>query len=637
MSDGTFSNLPNVDIDGVPLTNTLAGALGACWIENSVNLPAAFHLTFRGSPQLLLEQYGTLLRVGAMVSIYAVADGQGRTTPLLTGSVTAVEAEYDSGEQSVILRGMDHAFKMLRVRRATGYQNMTAAEIVADLAARDGVETSTIEPTTPVYEQIVQPNVSDWEFVNYLADQSDMEVDFDDLGLLRFRSAKPAVSGVVVGDAEKSPYALEFGANMVRCRAAVTASDQVTRVMTYGWSETEKLNVTGSATATLSRDLDIGTTPDEVMADFGPSLLTETGTPYGTMAQADRAAQSLAADITSAFGELELEVRGEPSIVPGVVVELQKAGQPFNGKYTVTTTRHVFDQQNGYSTWVWVTGRQVRTLYGLAAGGGMNTPRINGVVNAIVTDINDPMQQGRVKLRFPWFDYSYVSGWARTVQYGGLHGGGLFSPEVNDEVLVAFDRGSMDYPYVIGGLYSNPENSPNKHDIPPVAAGHVNVRSFETRTGNRVELLSAEGETGVRLTSGNDELSVYLDETNNMISIVNSAPAGVIDVTSKGMVNVQSSSGGVTVKSFGPVSVASQAAVSVTAATDVSVSSGAAVTVNAGGAVNVSAEGAVSVEAIGALNLDALEVNVTAATFTIEGMLAVTGDITMDGQQVLAV
>jgi len=165
----------------------------------------------------------------------------------------------------------------------------------------------------------------------------------------------------------------------------------------------------------------------------------------------------------------------------------------------------------------------------------------------------------------------------------------------------------------------------------------VNRRSFETRTGNRVELLSAEGETGVRLTTGNDELSVFLDETNGMISVVNAAPDGVVEVSTKGLVTVDSGLGGVQVRSKGPVNVSSAAAVSVTAATEVSVSSGAAVTVNAGGAVNVSAEGAVSVEAIGALNLDALEVNVTAATFTIEGMLAVTGDITMDGQQVLAV
>jgi phage baseplate assembly protein gpV len=537
MSDGMISNLVMVTIEGAPLPQDLAKTLGPCWVESSVNLPGAFHLTFRAAPLDLMPRFFALLRIGARVAVYGVADGQGRDTPLVSGLVTGVETEYGGGISTTVLRGLDHSFKMLRYRRAAGYRNMTAAEIVTELAERDGVAVGMVEPTTPQYDLITQPNISDWQFVRHLADLSDMEADFDNEGLLRFRKSRPALSGVAAGDAQRNPYVLQFGANMLRCRTGVTASDQVSGVTTRGWNEDEKDLLLGRAPALSSPDLDIGMSPGDVVGELGEATWTETGTPYATQAETDRAASSLAADITSAFAEMEIEVRGQPDLVPGVVIVLKDAGPPFDGKYTVSTTRHVFDQSNGYTTWVWVTGRQVRTLYGLAGGGDQPAPRIDGVVNAIVDDINDPKEQGRVRLRFPWFDDTYVSGWTRTVQFGGLGGGGVISPEPEDEVLVAFDRGALDHPYVLGGLYSNAANSPSPHDVPLQTGGRLNRRSLVSRSGQRLEILDADGLTGVRLRSGDEALTVFLDQTQTKITI---SSDGTVDISGTGAVSITS-------------------------------------------------------------------------------------------------
>ncbi|GAA3074482.1 hypothetical protein GCM10020000_69340 [Streptomyces olivoverticillatus] len=88
------------------------------------------------------------------------------------------------------------------------------------------------------------------------------------------------------------------------------------------------------------------------------------------------------------------------------------------------------------------------------------------MANALVTDVNDPLKQGRVRLRFPWLDDKYVSDWTRTVQMGGLGGGGIFPMDVNDEVLVAFDRGALDHPFVIGGLYNGKDQPTVVGDVP---------------------------------------------------------------------------------------------------------------------------------------------------------------------------
>lgn len=525
-----YSSLFTVRIENAKLPPDLADALGPSWVESSVNLPGAFHVTFRKSARLLVKRYPTLLRVGAKVAISAVADGQGKDNPLITGLVTGIEAEYQDGLSATVLRGLDHSFKMLRHRRATGYYNKTADAIVKDLAKLDGVEVADIQPTSPRYEVITQPNISDWQFIQYLADVSDMAADFDDKGRLRFRKVRPAVSGTAAGTS-RNPRLLEVNKNMRHCRTGITASDQVSMVRSRGWDQDEGRKLVRSSTARTSPDFAIGTTPAEVVSAFGPATLTETGTPYGTGALANRAADSLAADVTSAFAELEVQIDGQPDLVPGLVVELKNAGPPFDGTYTVTATRHELDRMNNYTTWVWVTGRQVRTLYGLASGGDQSAPRIHGVVNAIVTDIQDPKQQGRVRLTFPWFSDSYTTDWVRTVQFGGHGGGGVISPEVDDEVLVAFDRGVMDYPYVIGGLYSGEENKPSDHDVDLYqAGGPLNRRSLVSRSGQRLELLDAEGDVGVRLRSGDKKLTVFLEESRTQITI---SSDGTVNISGK--------------------------------------------------------------------------------------------------------
>jgi phage protein D/phage baseplate assembly protein gpV len=624
-----FSSKPTVKIEGKDLPDKLDEALGPCWVESSVNLPGAFHLTFRESAKLLVGQFPLLLRIGARVAVYGVADGQGREKPLITGLVTGIEAEYQDGLGATVLRGLDHSFKMLRHRRATGHRYMTAAEIVTELAELDGVELGVIEQTSPRYELITQPNVSDWQFVKYLADSSDMEADFDDEGLLRFRKARPAVSGMVAGTSW-NPRVLEFDDDMLQCRTGVTASDQVTEVTSRGWNVDEKRTLLGKAPAVANPGISIGTTPGEAVSKFGSVTLTETGTPYGTEAETDRAAASLAADIASAFAELEVQVNGRPDLVPGLVIELKEAGPPFDGTYTITTTRHEFDNKNYYTTWVWVTGRQVRTLYGLASGGDQPAPRVPGVVNAIVDDINDPAQQGRVKLRFPWFSDSYKTDWVRTVQFGGYKGGGVISPEVEDEVLVAFDRGSLDHPYVLGGLYSNAENNkPSPHDVDLHTGGRLNRRSLVSRTGQRLELLDAveKGKTGVRLRSGDKKLTVFLEETQTKITI---SSDGAIDISGRTTVNVTAKEVSVTAEE-----------VSVTAKEKISLDTSY---------VNISGE-FINIKGITTINgiltqNGAAEINgdfnvagdAMVSGFTaLNGAAAVTGDLTLDGDQVMVV
>ena len=181
-------------------------------------------------------------------------------------------------------------------------------------------------------------------------------------------------------------------------------------------------------------------TPQKLAKAFGDPTYVATDMPYRSQAEVDEAAKALADELASSFAEFEGTARGNPKLRAGAAVSIDGLGEPFDGKYTITTSRHRFDPLTGYSTSFSVTGRRDRTMLGLASGGGRGQAPA-GIVIGQVSDAADPEKAGRVKLTFPWLSDDYVSDWARTVQPGaGKDRGWQVLPEVGDEVLVPSSR-----------------------------------------------------------------------------------------------------------------------------------------------------------------------------------------------------
>ena len=266
----------------------------------------------------------------------------------------------------------------------------------------------------------------------------------------------------------------------------------------------------------------------------------------GVARRGNAAVASLADSVSAGLGELEAVVDGNTELRAGTPVTLGNAGKKFSGRYTATAVHHVLEPGTGYRTTVLVSTSPDRSLAGLTtrADAPDRGSRMPGLATGIVTDIKEAgrAQRGWVKLKFPWLDAKYVTDWVRTVQLGGQGGGGVFSPDVNDEVLVGFEQGCLDKPYVLGGLY-NGKDSPSQHDLPLVdrRTGKVNRRSLVSRKGNRLELIDGmQGPPGVRIASGNKRLEVRMDERGRSVEIAVKRPGGrgamsTVSVTDRGI------------------------------------------------------------------------------------------------------
>ncbi|NTU41448.1 MAG: phage tail protein [Nitrospirales bacterium] len=107
---------------------------------------------------------------------------------------------------------------------------------------------------------------------------------------------------------------------------------------------------------------------------------------------------------------------------------------------------------------------------------------VSGVAAGIVTNNQDPDGQGRVKVRFPWLSDDNETDWVRIATLmAGSGRGSFFLPEVGDEVLVAFEHGDINRPYVIGALWNGVDNPPETN-----ADGKNNIRKIRSRSGHEI-------------------------------------------------------------------------------------------------------------------------------------------------------
>lgn len=163
--------------------------------------------------------------------------------------------------------------------------------------------------------------------------------------------------------------------------------------------------------------------------------------------------------------------------------------------------------------------------------------RYFGVVEALVAENVDPEKEGRVRVRFPWFDGSMTTEWCRVAQpYAGAGYGALFVPEVGDEVLVGFVHGDMRYPIVLGGLY-NGEDKPSSH-----RAQDKDQKLIRTKGGHQLLLDDSKDALGVEVETSSGHL-LSMSDADKKVSLATSGGHSVELTDQAQKVTVKSTSG----------------------------------------------------------------------------------------------
>jgi phage protein D len=563
MPAAAFTLQAQVEIDGTPLPEQLEPLLEQIVVDDYLHMPDMFVLRFRDGERKVLGD--ARLQIGSKVVVRGTALGSRSPERLISGEVTSIEAEYTAGGSAAIVRGYDESHRFHRGRHTETYLNMTYADIARKVATRAGVGVGTIDASGAAHDHVSQANASDWDFLADLARQIGFEVLVDDRKL-QFRKPASSAAAPAEGDFESSdPLQLVFGADLLEFHPRISSAEQVAKVEVRGWNPGNKEAVVGQAQAHAA-SASLRATPKDVAAVFGSPTLVSVDRPYGTQAGVDAAAGALAEEIGSGMAEAQGTAIGNPGLRAGIPVSIGVVGRDFEGRYILSHTHHVFDA-DGYRTTFFVSGRLERSLLALTSAARKSATRpIDGVVVAIVTNNADPDDLGRVKLKFPWLSDTYESDWCRLAHLGaGPDSGAVFLPEVNDEVLVAFEFGDVRRPYVLGGLWNGKDKPALGDGL--LSNGQVKRRGFVSRRGHRAIFFDDQGKSGVALLTGDGKVRLALKETGSEIHLFADGPITIesmkdISITSQMNVKIEAQAqvqvkgnGGVKIESSGVVDV----------------------------------------------------------------------------------
>jgi len=167
--------------------------------------------------------------------------------------------------------------------------------------------------------------------------------------------------------------------------------------------------------------------------------------------------------------------------------------------------------------------------------------RFYGVTVGIVTNIKDPEGLGRIKVKFPWLSEQDESYWARVVTpMAGKERGIYFLPEVEDEVLVIFEQGDIQFPYILGGLWNGTDKPPLSNDD-----GKNDQRMLKSRSGHTIILDDTPDGEKIIICDKTEKNQIEIDSKNNTMKL---AVEKDLIVEAKGKISIKTSGGDIAIE-----------------------------------------------------------------------------------------
>ncbi|MDY6899684.1 MAG: VgrG-related protein [Cyanobacteriota bacterium] len=505
-----YVSQPILKIDGKSANDDLLNDILQITVEESLHLPGMFTLVIRNDYFSSRDNenswlhdktftIGKSIEIGFSSSTTEDADfSDEKKDILLSGEITAIEAQFNSESQApIIVRGFDVSHRLHRGRYNRSFQNMKDSDIVNKIIGEVGISKGTIDSAGGPYGfgdpvgYVFQENQTNMEFLRERAARNGFELFVQD-GKLNFRKPK-----------EDSSLTLEWLKDISKFHVRVSSAEQVSEVEVRGWDYKNKQAIISQKNSQNSQILtktDQGEGEKISTAFKGNPKTIVVDKPVSSPKEAEAIAQALYNELSGEFVQADASSEGNPEIRPGKVIKLKEIGK-YSGSYYVTETRHLFQDKN-YTTEFSVRGLRGEDLFTFVSPQPRLQPGQTMLIG-IVSNNNDPKKWGRVRVKFPTLTEEHESEWARVVSIGaGKDRGFDCLPEIDDEVLVGFEHGDIHRPFVIGGVWNGKDAPPTSPDD-SVIDGKVRLRTVKTRTGHTLQFVEED--------KGDSKKGVYID------------------------------------------------------------------------------------------------------------------------------
>lgn len=266
---------------------------------------------------------------------------QEKIAPVMTGNIVSLEPIFQNGSATLVVRGYDLRYKLLRGKKTRSFADSTDGKIVDTIAKEAQVSVKLTDPGVKL-PYVMQHNQTDLAFIHERARRIGYEVYVSD-NTLQFQPVQLK---------NEAGITLTLGVDMLNMFPRLTAVSQPSEVTVQGWDVTKKEAILAKAAVgdELSTMKGKSSGPSTANKSIGKSTFPFVNQPVFSLAEAEKMALGKFNKAALAYIEGEGVCYGRPDLKVGTVVNLEGMGERFSGQYYITSVKHIWRNKSGYRT-----------------------------------------------------------------------------------------------------------------------------------------------------------------------------------------------------------------------------------------------------------------------------------------------
>ncbi len=469
-------------------------------IEQSISGHHRFEITYRldcfsSATATFFEDTKTLVGKEIVIEIHS-AGSTGHFRGLVT-EIASSKADHQHSGSVIHVRGYSPTILMEDGANCASYLDQDLKTIVrrATTGYPENQLKININPRNKnTFHYVAQYNESNFSFVRRMAMRHGEWLFYDGQEL-------------VFGQNNQDTATLIYGVNLQEFELETKLRPQKFGHITHDYWHNKDIEVTAGETYTMARGI------AKHMADESSNFFLHTQKEHtvqptleGNSNQVLREMVKLKKD--GQMGNM-VQMNGiskNPALKVGHVVDVK--GDKLNfGSYIITKLIHT-SSTNGYYSNIF---EAIPFDQLIPPDTNPDVIQVSGDQVAVISDNNDPEGMGRVRVRFPWS--TNLTPWLRMVMpHAGSDKGLYFIPETGEEVLVGFEGGDVEKPYVKGTLYNG-----NAKAAGWKTKGN-DIKAIRTRSGHTIELNDKGGSEMITISDKNGNV-IQLDTAGSNMTI----------------------------------------------------------------------------------------------------------------------
>jgi Rhs element Vgr protein len=421
---------------------------------------------------------------------------------VFSGIIITNAIRVNNGYSEMNIEAKDKTVKMTVSMGNNHFRNKSDIEIARDLLQQNNISNPDISGTALRHKQLVQSNVTDWDYMISRIDVSGFYCVIDNARVIIRKPDKTADAGL----------RLTYGEDVLEFHTEMDSRIQNTEVITSVWDfRTQRVITEESRTATGNEGNGI------TLND----LAGVANRPYQIRSSVSLAQEEIRAITESKKARQELskikgrvKYQGTIKIIPGNFIAIDGIGVSFSDKIFVSAIQHEYADGDWTTEATLGWNEQFFSEQTNAHNAASSTGQVSGVQglqSAVVTDIMDDEGEFRVKVRLPAVNDQDEGIFARVATLdAGNNRGTFFRPEISDEVIVGFMNNDPSHPVILGMLHSSTISSP----IQPETSN--NKKGYVSRSGIKVTI--DDGENSIVIETPGSRI-FKLDDSANTITV----------------------------------------------------------------------------------------------------------------------